>query len=131
MRTATCALVALMMLLGSGCKMTPAQRLNTAVTAELQLKQLAADTWSDSCSKKADKCVADGVTVSTQCQPWVKCQDNLKRFYMVHVVFMKSANRAAWFLLNNDASTANKVIITAMDAFKTAHELARAEGVIK
>jgi len=125
------SVVAVLMLCVSGCGMTTAQRISMTGDSAYHLKEVAAPAWSAICKVKADKCVTDGITASKDCAPWVSCQAGLKGFYLAHVAVQTGVQKAAWWILQGDESTAKKVIMVAMDSLARAYKLAQAEGAFK
>ncbi|MFH1184529.1 MAG: hypothetical protein V1755_05760 [Chloroflexota bacterium] len=117
--------------LSGGCAMSAAQRLQLVAEGTYQLKEVAAPAWSSACEAKAKVCVAEGVQASKDCKPWATCQAGLKRFYEAHMATQRAIQQAAWYLLNDKAELAQKVLATAQAGLAAAFELARAEGAIQ
>jgi len=124
-------LAVLTLVLTASCSMTTAQRISLTGDSAYHLKEVAAPAWSAICKAKAEACVAEGVTASNDCAPWVSCQAGLKGFYLAHVAVQTGVQKAAWWILNGDEDTAKKVIMVAMDSMAKAYKLAQAEGAFK
>ena len=81
MRTATCALVALMMLVLGGCGKTfPVVMDMTRIAVNETGKIVVEPALEKMCAKVAAKCKADGIAADAECKPDDECRAKIKLY---------------------------------------------------